>query len=84
MPAAKMPRHSASNIQHSIVSLSNRDGVFDAAPALSRRLHREASADAADPVATLSADFLLLPKEGGQVPDSRKPGTDGGVLSLVR
>lgn len=35
-----------------------------AAPALSRRLHREALADAADPVARVG-ELLLLPKEGG-------------------
>ena len=80
----KDPLKCSTNNNGCVISLSNRGGALRAAPALSLRLHREAPADAADPVAALPASCCSYPKEGRVSADSRKHGADGGVLSMVR
>jgi hypothetical protein len=59
------PHPSSFGIQHPVISLSGRDGVFAPPRRSVRRLHREAPADAADPVAAVPTDRCSDPRREG-------------------
>ena len=64
-------------------SLSGRDGAVAPPRRSVLRLHREAPADATDPVVALSAGFAPT-QGGGFASDSRKPDACGKAYSMIR
>ena len=81
MPQPFVRCHSCFVISSYIPEQPGRRGC--AAPALSQSTRLRSARRHDRPSGHIVSELMLLPKEGGYVPNSRKPGTSRGVFSLV-